>query len=57
MLNEERISELWNNFKHPNIDVIRVPKEETQGQKKYLTITGNVFSNIMKPNKAHTEET
>ena len=43
--NEERLRNLWNNFKHSNIRIIGVPGEEEQGQE-----IENLFEQIMKEN-------
>ena len=43
--NEERLRNLWDNFKHSNIRIIGVPKGEEEEQE-----TENLFENIMKEN-------
>ena len=43
--NEEKLRNLWYNFKHPNIWIIVVPEEEQVGQE-----IENVFEKIMKEN-------
>ena len=43
--NEERLRNLWNNFKHSNIRIIRVPEGEEEEQE-----IENLFENIMKEN-------
>ena len=43
--NEERLKNLWDNFKHSNIRLIGVPKEEKKEQE-----IENLFENIMKEN-------
>ena len=45
--NEERLRNLWDNFKHSNIQIIRVPK----GEEKEQGIE-NLFEQIMKENLA-----
>ena len=44
-LNEGRLRNLWDNFKHSNIQIIRVPK----GEEKEQGIE-NLFEQIMKEN-------
>ena len=41
--NEERLRNLWDNFKHSNIQIIGVPEEEEQEYE-------NLFENIVKEN-------
>ena len=43
--NEERLSNLWDNLKHSNIQIIGVPEGEEQEQD-----TENLFEQIMKEN-------
>ena len=43
--NEERVRNLWDNFKHFNIQIIRVPEWEQEEQE-----IKNLFENIMKEN-------
>ena len=43
--NEERLKNLWDNFKHSKIQIIRVPEGEEEEQE-----TENLFENIMKEN-------
>ena len=43
--NEERLRNLQNNFKHSNIQIIRVPDREEEEQE-----IENLFENIMKEN-------
>ena len=43
--NEERLRNLWDNFKHFNIQIIRVPEGEEEEQE-----IENLFENIMKEN-------
>ena len=43
--NEERLRNLWDNFKHSNIRIIGVPEGEEQEQK-----IENFFEQIMKEN-------
>ena len=43
--NEERLRNLWDNFKHSNIQIIGVPEEEQQQQE-----IENLFEQIMKEN-------
>ena len=43
--NEERLRNLWDNFKHPNTQIIGVP----EGEEKEEGIE-NVFENIMNEN-------
>ena len=43
--NEERLRNLWDNFKHSNIRIIGVPEGEEEEQE-----IGNLFENIMKEN-------
>ena len=43
--NEDNISSLWDNFKCPNIRIIRVPEGEEKEQEM-----GNLFEKIMKEN-------
>ena len=43
--NEERLRNLWDNFKHSNIRIIRVPEGEEEEQE-----IGNLFEQIMKEN-------
>ena len=34
--NEDNIRDLWDNVKHPNIRIIRVPEEDKKAMRKYL---------------------
>ena len=43
--NEERLRNLWDNFKHSNIRIIGVPEGEEEEQE-----IENLFENIMKEN-------
>ena len=43
--NEERLRNLWDNFKHSNIWILGVPEEEEEEQE-----IENLFENIMKEN-------
>ena len=43
--NEERLRNLWNNFKHSNIRIIRVPEGEEEEQE-----IENLLEKIMKEN-------
>ena len=43
--NEERFRNLWDNFKHTNIQIIRVPEGEEEEQE-----IENLFENITKKN-------
>ena len=43
--NEDRISSLWDNFKHSNIHIIGVPEGEEKEQE-----IGNLFEKLMKEN-------
>ena len=43
--NEERLRNLWDNFKHSNIQIIRVPEREEEEQE-----IENLFEKIMKEN-------
>ena len=43
--NEERLRNLWDNFKHSNIRIIRAPEGEEESQE-----TENLFEKIMKEN-------
>ena len=47
--NEERLRNLWNNFKHSNIRIIGVPEGEEEEQE-----IENLFENIMKENFLNT---
>ena len=46
--NEERLRNLWDNFKHSNIQIIAVPEGEEQQQE-----IENLFENIMKENSSN----
>ena len=46
--NEERLRNLWDNFKYSNIRIIGVPEGEEEGQE-----IENLFENIMKENVPH----
>ena len=43
--NEERLRNLWDNFKHSNIQIIGVPEGQEENQE-----IENLFENIMKEN-------
>ena len=43
--NEERVRNLWDNFKHSNIQIIRVPEREEEEQE-----VEDLFKKIMKKN-------
>ena len=43
--NEERLRNLWDNFKHSNIQITRVPEGEEEEQE-----IENLFEQIMKEN-------
>ena len=43
--NEDRLRNLWDNFKHSNIQIIGVPEGEKEEQE-----IENLFENIMKEN-------
>ena len=43
--NEERLRNLWDNFNHSNIQIIRVPEGEEEEQE-----SGNLFEQIMNEN-------
>ena len=45
MQKNERLRHLWDNFKHSNIRIIRVPEGEEKEQE-----IGNLFEKIMKGN-------
>ena len=34
--NEDKLRDLWDNVKHPNIRIIGVPEEDRKGMRKYL---------------------
>ena len=34
--NEDNLRDLWDNVKHPNIRIIRVPEEDKKAMRKYL---------------------
>ena len=47
---EERLRNLWDNFKHPNIWIIGVPEEEEEQEIE------NLFEQIMKDNFPNLEK-
>ena len=49
--NEERLRNLWENFKHSNIRIIGVPGGEEEQQE-----TANLFENIIKENFPNLEK-
>ena len=46
--NEERLRNLWDNFKHSNIQIIGVPEEKEEEQE-----IENLFEKIIKENSPH----
>ena len=49
--NEERLRNLWDNFKHSNIRIIGVPEEEEEERE-----IENLFEKIMKENFPNLEK-
>ena len=33
---EDNLRDLWDNVKHPNVQIIGVPEEDRKGMRKYL---------------------
>lgn len=57
-LNEQSISEQWDNFKWPQVYIIGVPEErrELETKKIFEEIMTEIFPNLIKTVSPHTQE-